>query len=115
MEIQLNPTIYNGGYHIRCHGDNNGSVSVVLIGGEAPFSFLWNTGATQQTLNNLAAGTYTVTVTQNGSVTASASISLHEPQLLDPTLYSATYEGGTNISVNGGNDGSIEQIGRAHV
>jgi trimeric autotransporter adhesin len=40
-----------------------GSISVSISGGQAPYYFLWNTGQTTATINNLVAANYTVTVT----------------------------------------------------
>ncbi len=42
---------------------NNGQLSINVDGGTAPFTYAWSNGATSQTVNNLSAGTYTVTVT----------------------------------------------------
>ena len=44
-------------------GAADGSIQVGVEGGTAPYSFLWNTGATSPNLFNLTGGTYTVTVT----------------------------------------------------
>jgi SprB repeat/Secretion system C-terminal sorting domain len=52
-----------------CWGENNGSISLVVTGGTAPYSYLWSNSATSQTLNNVSHGNYTVTVTDNASCT----------------------------------------------
>ncbi len=50
-------------------GMGNGSISVVVNGGMAPYSYEWSNGATVADLENLDAGDYTVTVTDaNGCV-----------------------------------------------
>ncbi len=51
-----------------CSG-SNGSVSVNISGGTNPYSILWSdaSASTGQTVNGLAAGTYTVTVTDGNS------------------------------------------------
>ncbi|MFN7014265.1 MAG: SprB repeat-containing protein, partial [Bacteroidia bacterium] len=44
----------------------NGSLTASASGGSgAPYTYLWNTGATTATINNLCAGLYNVTVTDN--------------------------------------------------
>ena len=48
---------------ITCPGDINGSATVSVNGGTAPFTYAWNTGATTQSISNLPAGNYCVTVT----------------------------------------------------
>ncbi len=57
-------------------GNNNGSITIVIVGGTAPYSYLWTGGITTQNLTNLAPGTYTVTVTDQmgSSATDSATI-----------------------------------------
>lgn len=41
----------------------NGSVNVSVNGGTPPYSYLWNTGATTDSITNLCHGTYTLTIT----------------------------------------------------
>ena len=40
-----------------------GSITITPSGGTAPYTYLWSSGQTTATINNLASGTYTVTVT----------------------------------------------------
>lgn len=49
-----NPTCYKG---------SDGSIHLNVTGGNLPYSFLWNTGATTQNLDNLTEGNYEVTIT----------------------------------------------------
>jgi len=44
-------------------GSTDGAASVVATGGTAPYTYEWSNGATTASINNVAAGTYTVTVT----------------------------------------------------
>ncbi|MCB9186824.1 MAG: gliding motility-associated C-terminal domain-containing protein [Flavobacteriales bacterium] len=44
-------------------GSCDGSITVTPIGGVAPYTYLWNTGATTATITNLCAGVYNVEVT----------------------------------------------------
>ncbi|MEM7575734.1 MAG: SdrD B-like domain-containing protein, partial [Bacteroidota bacterium] len=48
---------------------NNGSLSVQVDGGTAPFSYSWSNGATTRTIAGLAAGSYSVTVTDANNCT----------------------------------------------
>ena len=52
----------------------DGGATIVITGGEAPFTFLWSNGEVTQGINNVASGTYTVTVTGDNDCTASASV-----------------------------------------
>jgi subtilisin-like proprotein convertase family protein len=49
-------------------GNSNGSINLSVQGGGGPggFTYAWSNGATTQDLNNIPAGTYTVTVTGGG-------------------------------------------------
>jgi len=46
-----------------CPNSSDGEIDVTVNGGTPPYSYLWSNGATSQDINTLAAGNYTVTVT----------------------------------------------------
>jgi uncharacterized repeat protein (TIGR01451 family) len=46
-------------------GLNNGSINLTISGSTAPYTFLWNNGATTEDIYSLAAGSYNVTITDN--------------------------------------------------
>lgn len=54
-------------------GDTNGTAAIYVSGGEAPYSFLWSDGQTSQAATGLLQGTYSVTVTYNGTCDTSFS------------------------------------------
>jgi len=95
--------------NIACNGGNNGSMTVAINGGTANYSYSWsngantpNTSATTNTINNLIAGTYTVTVTDaNGCSTTSSGT------ITQPVALTASITAQTNITCNGGNNGSL--------
>jgi predicted dienelactone hydrolase len=74
-------------------GQNNGSATVTWSGGSAPFNFSWFDGSTNPTLNNLAPGTYSFSIsdafcTISGSATInSGSSSLEDYMNLTWTHY----------------------------
>ncbi|WP_406843889.1 T9SS type A sorting domain-containing protein [Flavobacterium soyae] len=45
-----------------CYKGNDGSIQLNVTGGNLPYSYLWNTGATTKDLNNLTAGNYEVAI-----------------------------------------------------
>ncbi|MFM9949804.1 MAG: reprolysin-like metallopeptidase [Saprospiraceae bacterium] len=53
---------------------NNGTATAVAVGGNAPLSYLWNTGDTTATVQQLAPGIYTVTVTDANGCTATTEV-----------------------------------------
>ncbi|MEM0519287.1 Ig-like domain-containing protein, partial [Aequorivita flava] len=65
--------------HVKCFGENTGSVDLTVSGGTAPYSFLWSNGATTEDIINLAAGTYSVTITDINGCTATNSATVLEP------------------------------------
>jgi gliding motility-associated-like protein len=90
--------------NVSCFGGNNGSATVTVSGGTAPYTFLWNNGQTLPTATNLTAGTYTVTATDMSGCIASVSATITEPLLLDVSVV------GTNPSCNGTCNGSIVSV-----
>ncbi len=78
-------TLSSGGtQNPACAGDNTGSATVVAAGGSGVFLYLWNdpNGQTSNTATGLAAGTYTVTVTDNVGCSETTSFNLTDPMAL---------------------------------
>ena len=80
--IQVNGVIQD----VDCFGENTGGIMVVASGGEAPYTYEWNTGATTAQIMNLTAGVYTVTVTDANDCTATSVFTVDEPPLLEVTI-----------------------------
>lgn len=98
---ELSVTI-NVNNHVLCNGQSNGSATAVPEGGSMPYSYMWSNGSTSATVNNLNAGTHTVTVTDNFASTATANVVISQPAMLvlnTPNI--------THVSCNGEDDGSI--------
>lgn len=73
---------YACGYNISCAGAADGSITATSAGGCAPYSYLWSNGATTQVLSGLAAGAYSVTITDANGCTGTGSITLSAPAAL---------------------------------
>ncbi len=58
---------------VSCAGLDAGSIDLDVSGGKAPYSYRWNTTAVVQDLQNLTAGSYTVTITDQNSCTTTAT------------------------------------------
>lgn len=91
--------------NVSCFGANNGSITANVNGGQQPYTYAWSNGATTATVNNLAPGTYTFTVTTaNGCIsTATSTITQPSAALTYTSSFTNTlcFNGNTgNASVN---------------
>jgi gliding motility-associated-like protein len=96
------------GVNVKCKGDTSGSISLNVSGGCTPYSFAWSGGATGQNPQGLAAGTYSVTVTDNNGQTKTAAVTITEPNALNINVTQITGSstpagnGSITIAVTGG-------------
>ncbi len=88
--------------NLSCNGSNNGSITASASGGVNPYFFQWSNGSTGTTISNLAAGSYTVTVTDDNNCTKTATYAVTQPAVLTINLVNLSHE-----SCAGENDGSI--------
>jgi hypothetical protein len=97
--IQVNGTVNN----VNCKGGNTGSIVLTVTGNTGNVTYQWSNGATTQNLTGLAAGTYTVTVTDNGTAncTATKTFTITEPSAI--SVIGVT----SNVTQTGANNGSI--------
>ena len=94
-----------------CNGGNNGILNLDVSGGVAPYSFAWigpnGFSAASEDLVNIAAGTYTVSVSDGASCSHVQSFNVSAPQALSATLAPSILAFGQNIACFGGSTGSI--------
>lgn len=53
-----------------CMSAKDGAINISVSGGQSPYTYTWSTGATTQNLQNVPAGTYTVTVADANGCTS---------------------------------------------
>jgi len=93
---------------VSCNGGNDGAAAVVSVtGGSSPYTYSWSTLPVQttQAVFNLTVGVYTVTVTEAGGSSATASVNIAQPSVI-----SVLTGGVGNVSCYGGNDGTAHAI-----
>nr|MBK9653445.1 SprB repeat-containing protein [Bacteroidota bacterium] len=103
--LGITVTLTIAGTNVSCFGGNNGTATVTVVTGLAPYAYIWNNMQTAATAVNLIAGTYTVTVTDANGSTASASVVVTQP-LAGLTANCSV----TNVSCFGLADGTAQVV-----
>ncbi len=92
-----------------CNGDANGSIQLTVTGGVGDKTISWNNGGAGDLLENLRAGTYEYTVTDESGCAIVAELEVTEPDelLIDtieqlPTLCFDSSDGSARATVSGG-------------
>lgn len=97
--------------HILCFGDNSGSIDLQLPGNHAPYQVNWNNGQTGATLEGLAPGQYSATVTDSYGCFGVREYDISSPAVLDVFINYIIQPGGSQntgevgISIAGGTPG----------
>jgi len=87
---------------------NNGAIDLNITPSTGTYTYEWSNMATTEDLNNLAPGTYTVSVTESGSCTATASFFVVDQRTNPTTAQSIVPElcglsnGSIDLTVSGG-------------
>ena len=69
-----------------CFGDLEGLIVTTIQGGVPDFSYIWSNGATTKDQENLRAGTYSLTVTDNNGCESENQIEITEPTPVNVSL-----------------------------
>jgi hypothetical protein len=85
-----------------CFGTNTGAINLTPTGGTFPYTYNWGGGITTEDRTLLAAGNYSVTITDANGCTTPVSASVTEPS----ALAGLTLSSSTNVSCFGGSNGS---------
>ncbi len=104
-------TVSNTTSNVSCFGDTNGSATTLAFGGTGMLSYEWEGGITTPGISDLAAGTYTLTVTDENGCTKQSSITITEPAELllttstsPNTALNPTFTGFATAASTGGTD-----------
>lgn len=102
MQLSLSKT------DASCNGSATGSASVLVNGGSPPYTFNWSNNSSTASANNLPAGNFSVTVTDQNNCVQVGSIAVGQPAALSAVLVPTdancnnTASGSINCQANGG-------------
>ncbi|MFM9052061.1 MAG: hypothetical protein ACKOKF_07060, partial [Bacteroidota bacterium] len=96
--------------NVRCYNGTTGSATVTPSGGTGPYTYSWSpSGGNGATANNLSAGSYSVTVTDNRGCNTVNTVNINQPPQLIATLQNSVNplcfgaaNGSASITVSGG-------------
>lgn len=83
-----------------CFGANEGEAFVTVAGGEMPYTYYWSNGENTESIANLGAGNYTLTVTDRTGRSVKGTVNISQPEELRVGAEIAN-------ETNRGNDGAI--------
>ena len=95
-------TISHSAMNVSCFGQSNGGIDITVTGGSAPFTYSWSNNATTQDISGLAAGSYSVTVTDVNGCTGTHSVTITQPAVFSINGIVS------NVSCFGADNGSID-------
>jgi gliding motility-associated-like protein len=101
MTVSLSTIEYNG-FNVSCNGVCDGEIISTVTNGIGALTYSWSDGQSASDLSELCAGTYILTVTDGSGQTATASIDLSSPTLIEISTQT------TEPSAAGMADGRIE-------
>ncbi|MEO7976517.1 T9SS type A sorting domain-containing protein [Flavobacterium sp.] len=89
--------------NVSCNSGNDGAIAITVSGGTSGYTYLWNDGSTEKDRTGLAAGTYSVTVTDANACTQQ----LNGIVISEPSKISLTVPSINNVAIHGQSTGSI--------
>ena len=94
---------------VSCFGDSDGSAWVSVSGGVPPYEFEWSTSSTDTIISSVAAGTYTVTVTDSAGCVTVKQVVVDSPDSIETGILIQNsvscyglVDGSASVSVTGG-------------
>ncbi|MGM8363765.1 MBG domain-containing protein, partial [Flavobacterium sp. ARAG 55.4] len=95
--------------NVSCNGGTNGSATVSVTGGTPGYTYVWSPlGGTGVSATGLAAGTYTVTITDANSCQTTQSFTITQPAALEASTYqmdvlcNGSATGSAGVTASGG-------------
>jgi hypothetical protein len=89
---------------VSCFGGTDGSATTVVSGGNTPLIYSWSNGNTTSSVTGLAAGSYSLTVTDANNCSATAVVAIDEPTILTASVFT------TSPTCNSSGDGTASVV-----
>ncbi len=89
--------------NVACNGNSTGAINLTPSGGTPGYTFNWNGGTTTEDRTGLAAGSYSVIITDANNCKDTVDAIITQPSALNATASMVT-----NIACNGGSTGAID-------
>ena len=103
--ITADATIIN----VPCFGEINGAIDIDVNSGTSPFQYEWSSSIVTQDLNDIGAGTYTITITDANNCSWEEMYEVTQPSPITTNIIDESIvtcfggsDGGACIEVNGG-------------
>lgn len=87
-----------------CNGYSNGYISLSPNGGTLPYTYLWSNGETTETISNLSAGNYSVTITDGAGQVVGGVFTVEQPAPI--TIQAVS----TNVTSYGLSNGTVDVL-----
>ncbi len=98
LEVEFNTN------DVSCSGSADGNIQTIVSGGTPGFTYSWSTNSFSSSLDELSAGVYSVTITDDNGCTT-----VNQAEVMEPEQLTATIEI-EDVTCFGGRDGSITFI-----
>jgi gliding motility-associated-like protein len=99
LALNLNPVLAFNGFGVSCAESEDGRINAIVGGGTPPLSYAWSDGQTTANATDLAAGDYTLTVTDARGCTETNGTPLPAPPPVEFTVSSLPIQcGDTELS-----------------
>jgi gliding motility-associated-like protein len=91
---------HDNDFNVSAPGAHDGGIAVEATGGTTPYTYLWSNGATSSTVEGLAVGTYSVTITDANGCSRTLEFTLTGPDGIElPTGFTPNGDGHNDLFV----------------
>jgi hypothetical protein len=106
--VNQTPSINVTKLNVSCYGSNDGYITTSVVGGQPPYTYIWNGVVDGHSMDNLTTGIYNLKVIDDLGSYNERSIEITQPEELrilgvvtQPSSFSSM-DGGITVSIQGG-------------